>query len=266
MTGEAGRLRLDPPGAWIETRLWPGVGHTVFVLLHEGLGSAQLWRGFPEALANRTDCPVFAYSRLGYGASDPCALPRPLDYMEQEAAGPLAQVLDHARDAAGAEKIILIGHSDGASIAALYAGYSDDPCLAGVVLMAPHFFVEDVSLTSTQAAGAAYRSGDLRDRLARHHAHVDAAFRGWHDAWLDPGFRSWDITGCLTPIKPPILAIQGKNDPYGTETQVRAISEHAKTRTDIHLLEDCRHAPHLEQPEATLRVIAEFAAGLPDFG
>ncbi|MEM9140130.1 MAG: alpha/beta hydrolase [Pseudomonadota bacterium] len=260
MTAIPGRLHLQEPDAWLETLHWPGAAPEALILLHEGLGSARLWRDVPQALAAQTGLPAFAYSRLGYGDSDPCPLPRPLDYMAREAAL-LPQILDHALDQTSARRAILIGHSDGASIAALY-GAKADPRVIGLVLIAPHFFVEDISIRAIQTARDAYENGALRRRLARHHADPDAAFRGWNDAWLDPEFRGWDITACLAQIPVPILAVQGRDDPYGTPAQVHVIADHARTKPQIHLLEACKHARHLDQPEATLALISDFARRL----
>ncbi|HKK29904.1 MAG TPA: alpha/beta fold hydrolase, partial [Alphaproteobacteria bacterium] len=161
------------------------------VLLHEGLGSLGLWRDFPEKLATATGLGVFAYSRAGYGGSDPEPLPWPLDYMEQHA----TKVLPTLLNAIGFRRGLLVGHSDGASIAALYAGTVSDPRVQGLVLMGPHFFVEQICLEAIAEAKQAYETGDLRAKLARHHgANVDNAFYGWNASWLAEGFRGWDIT------------------------------------------------------------------------
>ncbi|UUX50668.1 alpha/beta hydrolase [Nisaea acidiphila] len=235
----------------------PGSGPTL-ILLHEGLGCVALWRGFPEALSTATGCGVFAYSRAGYGASEPCDLPRPLNYMTREAVDVLPEVLA----ASGANEIVLIGHSDGASIAALHCGIVRDPRVRGLVLMAPHFFTEEMGLKSIAEARTAYAETDLRGRLAKYHHNVDAAFRGWNDAWLDPGFESWDIRSCLDRIEVPILCLQGAEDQYGTEAQVRIVADRVEGLVETVLIPDCRHAPHLEAPEITVRKIAGFIAAL----
>ena len=248
-------LFLDAGPARLEARCWgppPGDAATL-VLLHEGLGCVDLWRDFPARLAAATGLGVFAWSRAGYGRSDPCALPRPLDYMEQEAA-----VLPGLLDSAGIGDRILVGHSDGGSIAALAGSH---PSIRGLVLMAPHFRVEDCSITAIAQARADYGQG-LRDRLAKYHQDPDTAFRGWNDSWLDPGFRDWDITACLGRIEAPVLAIQGADDPYGTPWQVEIIPERCSAPVDVHLLPDCGHAPHLEQAERTLDLITGFVRGL----
>ena len=166
----------------------PGTAPTL-VLLHEGLGSVALWRDFPERLAGATGFGVFVYSRAGYGRSDPVDLPRPLDYMTREARFSLPAVLG----AIGFRQGVLVGHSDGASIAAIYAGEHADERVKGLVLMAPHVFTEEPGLASIAEAKRAYETGDLRARLAKYHAHVDSAFLGWNGAWLDPGFKAWTI-------------------------------------------------------------------------
>jgi pimeloyl-ACP methyl ester carboxylesterase len=228
------------------------------VMLHEGLGCVALWRDFPAALAAVTGCGVFAYSRAGYGGSDPVALPRPLDYMQGEARSSLPKVLD----AIGLERGILLGHSDGASIAAIYAGEHNDPRIAGLVLMAPHLFTEAMGLASIAAAREAYETRDLKPKLAKYHAHVDCAFRGWNDAWLDPGFEAWNIEDYVARWRVPALVIQGVDDQYGTLAQVRAIEARSPMPVQSLVLDACRHAPQADQPEATLDAIARFIASL----
>jgi len=228
------------------------------VMLHEGLGCVALWRGFPEKLAEATGFGVFVWSRAGYGQSDPVDLPRPLDYMTREAVDDLPAVLD----AIGFRSGILLGHSDGASIAAIYAGSIEDHRVRGLVLMAPHFFTEDGGLASIAEAKAAYESGDLRSRLAKYHKDVDNAFRGWNDAWLDPGFKSWNIAEAIDYLRIPVLAIQGANDQYGTLAQIEEIETRIYSPVDTVILPDCRHSPFIDQPEKTLAAVAEFCARL----
>src|SRR5882762_2855974 len=163
------------------------------VMLHEGLGSAGLWGDFPEKLQAATSAGIFVYSRAGYGASTPVSLPRPLDYMHVEALEVLPKLLDQI----GFRRGLLVGHSDGASIAAIYAGGVQDHRLRAVVLIAPHFIVEDISVSSIAAIKTAYETTDLRAKLARWHKDVDNAFYGWKGAWLDPKFRDWDISEYL---------------------------------------------------------------------
>ncbi len=251
-------LRIEA-GAALEARCWgpPPDEAPTLVLLHEGLGSAGLWRDFPAGLAEATGWGVLAWSRAGYGASDSCLLPRPLDYMEREA----TEVLPRVLDATDFRRGVLVGHSDGASIAALYAGTVEDFRVRGLVLMAPHFFVEEVSLRSIAAAREAYDAGGLRERLARHHRNPDAAFRGWNDAWLDQGFGDWNITAALDYIRVPVLAMQGEDDEYGTPAQLEAL-DRVPAPVESHLLPGCRHAPHLDRPDETLRLIGDFLARL----
>lgn len=249
---------LNLEGRQLETAWWgpaPADAPTL-VLLHEGLGSVGLWRDTPEHLADVTGCGVFAYSRFGYGRSDSISLPRPMTYMHDEALHVLPRVLD----AAGIRKAILVGHSDGGSIAAIHAGATQDPRLAGLVLIAAHFIVEDPNITAIAEIRQAYGQGELRQRLARHHRDVDAAFYGWNSAWLDPRFRAFDITEYLPRITVPILAMQGADDPYGTEEQLRVLQRHARAPLEIRLIPGARHAPHLEAKQATLATIAGFVA------
>ncbi|MEP0943325.1 MAG: alpha/beta hydrolase [Rhizobiaceae bacterium] len=228
------------------------------VMLHEGLGCVALWRDFPQKLATQTGHGVFVYSRSGYGQSDPCTLPRPLDYMTREAIDVLPRVLDQI----GFQKGILLGHSDGATIAAIHAGMSGDLRIRGIGLIAPHFFTEPEGLASIAAAKASYDSGDLRDKLSKYHADVDCAFRGWNDAWLDPEFRQWNVADAIDYLRIPVLAIQGRDDAYGTLAQIDEIKGRIYSPLDIEILDECGHAPHAEQPEQTRDIVAEFAARL----
>jgi pimeloyl-ACP methyl ester carboxylesterase len=223
-------------------------------MLHEGLGCVALWRDFPANLAETTGWGVFAYSRAGYGVSDPVDLPRPLDYMTQEARSSLPEVLD----ALGFRRGVLLGHSDGASIAAIYAGDRRDGRIEGLVLIAPHVFAEPSGLASIAETKAAFEAGDLRKRLAKYHARVDNAFCGWNAAWLDPNFRSWNIEEFVGRWEVPALLIQGADDRYGTEAQIRAIEARAPTPVVRLILGSCRHSPHFERPQATLDAIAKF--------
>lgn len=240
----------------------PDVAPTV-VLLHEGLGCVALWRDFPARLAAATGCGVFAFSRAGYGGSDPVPLPRPLDYMTREACDGLPAVLDAVLGTVVPRRVVprrvvLVGHSDGATIAAIHAGRVRDPRVAGIVLMAPHFFTEPVGLAAIAAAGAAFRTTDLKQRLGKHHRHPDIAFRGWHDAWLDPGFAAWTVAAVLDSVRVPVLALQGRDDQYGTLAQIEVVRQRVPAPVTVTVLDDCRHAPHLEQPAATLAAVAGF--------
>ena len=225
------------------------------IMLHEGLGSVSTWGEFPAKLSERTGAGVFVYSRAGYGKSSTIALPRPLDYMQREA----GEVMPALLDAIGVRHGILLGHSDGASIAAQYAGSHQDHRVRGLVLLAPHFFVEAEGLDEIRNARTAYETTDLRARLARHHADVDVAFRGWNEAWLDPRFeRAFDITEALAYIRVPILLIQGEADRYGTLAQVRAAEEECYCPVDALVMPGVGHAPHREQLEETMVAVASF--------
>ena len=226
------------------------------VLLHEGLGCVGLWGDFPDKLAEATGCGVFVYSRAGYGESSPVALPRPLTYMHDEA----RDIVQALLDAIGFRRGLLIGHSDGASIAAIYAGTHQDHRIVGLVLMAPHFFTEDMGIAAIVEAKKAYETTDLKARLARWHKDPDNAFYGWNGAWLDPGFRQWDITEPLTYIRVPILIVQGKNDQYGTVRQIEAAERECYCPVEVALLPGVKHSPQREAPEVTLKTISDFVA------
>ena len=228
------------------------------VMLHEGLGSVGLWNDFPEKLQATTGCGVFAYSRAGYGASSPVTLPRPLDYMQREA----CEVLPKLLDAIGFRDGILVGHSDGASIAALYAGGHQDHRLNGVMLIAPHVIVEDISVASIAEIKTAYETTELRTKLARWHKHVDNAFYGWNGAWLDPRFRAWDISDALAYIRVPVAVIQGAADQYGTARQVEIIQNECYCPVEVTMLPGVGHSPHREATDATLKLIADFASAV----
>jgi pimeloyl-ACP methyl ester carboxylesterase len=226
------------------------------VMLHEGLGCVGLWGDFPDRLQQATGCGVFVYSRAGYGKSSPVALPRPLPYMHDEARETLPRLLA----AIGFQRGILLGHSDGASIAAIYAGSQQDHRVGGLVLMAPHFFTEDSGIAAIVEARKAYESGDLRQRLSRWHGDVDNAFKGWNGAWLDPDFRNWDITEFLAYIRVPVLIVQGEHDQYGTVKQIEAAERECYCPVEVALLPGAKHSPQRDQPEATLKAIADFVA------
>jgi len=237
---------------WVGPR--PNAAPTL-VLLHEGLGCVGLWGDFPERLATATGLGVFLYSRAGYGASSTIALPRPINYMDPEAKAVLPRVLQ----AIGFQRGLLIGHSDGASIATIYAGSTEDHRISGLVLIAPHFFAEEMGLVAIAQAKVAFESGDLRQRLARWHQNVDAAFKGWNGAWLDPGFRAWDITDALAYIRVPVAIIQGVDDQYGTQRQIAVAEEQCYCPVEVTLLDGVQHAPQHESPDRVAQVIAEFA-------
>ena len=223
------------------------------VFLHEGLGSAALWKRFPEAVAGATGCSALVYSRYGYGKSDPLAEPRTPEYMHHEA----LEVLPELLDALSIRAPVLIGHSDGASIALIYAGAGKHP-LRGVVAMAPHVFVEDLSIASIAQAKVAFETTDLAARLGRYHDDVVSAFRGWNDIWLHPDFRRWNIESYLSGIQCPVLLLQGEDDQYGTTAQVETIARQVAGSVQTVKLAACGHSPHVDQKEATLRAIVEF--------
>jgi pimeloyl-ACP methyl ester carboxylesterase len=232
----------------------PPSGAPTLVLLHEGLGSTRLWRDFPAQLAESTGLGVFVYSRAGYGASDPTTLPRPLDYMTREA----TEVLPLVLDAIGFTQGMLIGHSDGASIAAIHAGVVNDPRVLGIALMAPHFFTEPIALAAIGDAKHAYENSDLKLRLAKHHKNPDNAFYGWNDSWLHEDFKLWDVSFVLESLQVPVFAIQGLQDQYGTVAQIDIIEEKCETTVKKLLLDSCRHSPFLDCPSEVLLAITEF--------
>jgi pimeloyl-ACP methyl ester carboxylesterase len=223
------------------------------VLLHEGLGSVALWKDFPARLVERTGFPAVLYSRYGYGHSDPLQAPRSVDYMHREALETLPELLAKL----AIRNPILIGHSDGASIAVIYAGAHAGPLL-GAVLMAPHVFVEDITVASIAQAKARFETTDLASRLARYHQDPAASFRGWSDIWLHPAFRSWNIEQYLPHIAVPLLLLQGSDDQYGTRAQIEAILRQLSSPVESILLERCTHSPHVDQADATLDAIAGF--------
>ena len=246
-------------GRRLETKYVAGdSGAPVLVFLHEGLGSIGLWYDVPGELARLTGCSVLVYSRYGNGFSEPLCEPREVSYMHDEARIALPALLEYFSIA----QAILVGHSDGASIA-LIAAAEDRGRIRGVVAEAPHAFVEDLSVESIAAAKSAYESGDLRKRLARHHQDPDRTFYGWNDVWLKPEFRAWDIRPLLAGIRAPLLIVQGAGDEYGTLAQVSAIRDSASgARVDSLVLDRCGHAPHRDRPDLTLLAIAAFTAGV----
>lgn len=226
------------------------------VLLHEGLGCVALWGDFPDKLQQATGCGVFVYSRAGYGQSSPVHLPRPLTYMHDESRETLPELLD----AIGFRRGVLVGHSDGASIAAIYSGTHQDHRVGAIVLIAPHFFTEDSGIAAISEAKKTYETSDLRQRLAKWHANVENAFTGWSGAWLDPDFRRWNITEQLAYIRVPILIVQGEGDQYGTVKQIETAERECYCPVEVALLPGAKHSPQREAGEATLNAIADFVA------
>ena len=231
----------------------PAAAPTI-VLLHEGLGSMEVWGSFAGELAGATGAGVFSYSRAGYGRSSPSKLPRPVSFMHDEARDVLPRVLA----AIGFRRGLLLGHSDGASIAAIYAGTVQDHRVRGLILIAPHFITEDMGIAEIARAKAAFEAGPLRAKLARMHADPDSAFRNWCEPWLDPAFRKFDLSDALAHIRVPMLIVQGEDDQYGTVRQIEVAREECYCPVEVALLPDTRHAPHREAPEATLQAVAGF--------
>jgi pimeloyl-ACP methyl ester carboxylesterase len=225
------------------------------VVLHEGLGCVGLWDDFPDRLAQATGAGVFVYSRAGYGRSSPAALPRTVRFMHEEA----CEVLPRVLQAIGFRRGLLVGHSDGASIAAIYAGSIQDHRVRGLALMAPHFFTEAMGLAEIERVRADYANGVLRGKLARWHENVDSAFYSWNGPWLDPDFRKWDITEELAYIRVPMLIVQGEDDRYGTVAQIAAAERECYCPVEVALLPGVGHSPYREAPDATLAAIAGFA-------
>ncbi len=232
----------------------PDVAPTL-VLLHEGLGHAGIWGSFADELAAATGAGVFAYSRAGYGFSSPSVLPRTANFMHEEA----LEVLPRLLDAIGFRRGLLVGHSDGGSIAAIYAGSIQDHRVRGLALIAPHFFIEDISIAEVVRMKAAFERGSLRAQLAPSHANVDMAFDNWCGPWSLPEFRKWDITEALGYIRVPILIVQGEDDRCGTVRQIAVAREECYCPVEVALLPNTRHVPYRESPQATLEAIAGFA-------
>jgi pimeloyl-ACP methyl ester carboxylesterase len=226
------------------------------VMLHEGLGCVGMWGDFPDRLQAATGLGVFVYSREGYGQSSPAKLPRPLNFMHTEAQDTLPKILE----AIGFQHGLLVGHSDGASIAAIYGGSHQDHRVSGIVLIAPHFIVEDVTISSIAEMRKAYDTTELRARLARWHADVDATVHGWSDVWLKGDFRKWDLSEFLAYIRVPVLIVQGEGDQYGTVRQIEIAQEECTCPVEVALLPGAKHVPQREAPEATMKAVTGFIA------
>ncbi len=224
----------------------------VLVFLHEGLGSLAMWKDFPARLCERLGLRGLVFSRYGYGRSTPKPPDErwPVGFMHAQA----HELLPMLFDALGIRRPWLFGHSDGGSIALLHAARFD---VAGLVVVAPHLFVEDVSIASIKKARDSYETTDLKQRLARYHDDPDSAFRGWNDIWLDPAFRQWNIEAELATITAPVLAVQGSDDEYGTLAQIEGIAR-ALPKTRLCVIPECGHSPHRDQPEVLMRHVADF--------
>ncbi|MFN0026923.1 MAG: alpha/beta fold hydrolase [Acidimicrobiales bacterium] len=265
-------LRVQVDGAALECRLLPEGGphpglradRQPLVFLHEGLGSLTQWRSFPEQLCRRSGRAGLAFARAGHGRSQPSP-PRPAShdsrtarYLHHQAMVVLPEILVRF----GVPDAVLVGHSDGASIALIHAA-QPAATVSGLVLLAPHVMVEDCTVAGIATAGHSYHNTDLPHRLARHHDHPDQLFRFWHDTWLSADFRHWDIRDQLGSLARPTLLIQGLDDQYGTLAQLDAIEAAVTGPTTRVELAQCGHSPHLDQPDATLDACTACLASLP---
>lgn len=228
------------------------------VFLHEGLGSIRQWRDFPAKVVEATGCRALVYDRYGYGQSDVLQEPRrSMRFMHDEALAFLPQL----RTALRIDNPILVGHSDGASIALIHAGAGH--AVRGVAVMAPHVFIEPICLASIAAAKETFETTDLPDRLGRYHRDARRTFYGWADVWTEESFRSWDIReDYLRNIRCPVLAIQGREDEYGTMAQLDEIARTVGGPCELLKLPDCGHTPFRDQPEKTLEAVARFIEAL----
>ncbi len=253
-------LSIDIGGRAIEYRMIPGPvsGRAPLVFLHEGLGCAALWRDFPDKVARELGASALVYSRFGYGQSAGLMAQRTPRYLHEEALDVLPSLLDKLQIA----RPLLIGHSDGASIALIHAASSGRP-VAGIVLMAPHIMVEQIAIEGIARTAETYERGPLRERLARYHAHVDDAFHGWADTWRDPAFRDWSLEPEARALSIPALLIQGVDDEYGTLAQIDRIAELTQGPVERLALEACGHSPHRDKEAIVIAAISAFAARLP---
>lgn len=222
------------------------------ILLHEGLGSVSMWKDFPRSLADITGAEVIVYSRAGYGKSGPVKLPRDVRYMHHEGLVVLPELIQSLK----LSRPLLLGHSDGASIALICAGGTDVE-LCGLIVMAPHIFVEQITVDSIAEARQVWETTQLRQLLGKYHNDAEAAFMGWNDIWLSEDFINWNIEAYLPPIKVPILAIQGENDEYGSMVQIEDIAR-LSPQTVLLKLSQCRHSPHKDQPDIVLQAVNRF--------
>lgn len=250
-----GRLALDDRHHLYYERLEGDGKRPCLVFLHEGLGSVAQWRDFPERLCQRTRCPGLVYDRIGHGQSSPLIHPRTSDYLHQAATDELAKVI---ASLIPGQRFILVGHSDGGSIGLIF-GATRPSHLLGIVTVAAHAFVEQVSLDGIAQAQEAFTHGKLKKGLARHHGDkTETLFKAWADTWTSPEFRSWSIAELLPSIEVPLLVLQGRDDRYGSASQVDTIVNQSSGPATPLILEDCGHAPHLEFPELTLDLMSCF--------
>jgi pimeloyl-ACP methyl ester carboxylesterase len=236
---------------------WIEGGEPTLVFLHEGLGSIRQWRDFPARLARASGCRALLYNRYGYGDSDVLAEPRVgVRFMHDEALLALPELLAGL----GIQTPVLVGHSDGASIALIHAGAGHP--VRGLALLAPHVFVEDICVRSIEQARRTFETGDLRERLGKYHRDPARTFHLWNDVWLDPAFRRWNIEEYLPGVRAPVLAIQGEDDEYGTMAQLDAIARQVQGPCELLKLARCGHSPQRDQPEATLAALVRFVGAL----
>jgi pimeloyl-ACP methyl ester carboxylesterase len=251
------RSEVIVDGKRLETLCFPALSDKpTIVMLHEGLGSISLWKDFPEQIARATRCGVLAYSRYGHGKSERLREKHKPDFMHHQGKVVLPALLEEL----GINQPILLGHSDGGSISIIYAATAP-ASLRALILEAPHVFVEDLTVGSIAKIRGTYRTTNLPQKLGRHHDHVDEAFWGWNDIWLDSAFRDWNIEDCLDAIRCPMLVIQGEQDEYGTLEQVAAIQRRVPQAQAL-ILQNCGHSPHRDQPAATLKAISGFVGKL----
>lgn len=229
------------------------------IFLHEGLGCTRMWKNFPENLSRNTGCPALVFSRFGYGRSDPCPLPWKINFMHKEALRILPDIIKKA----GIKNYILVGHSDGGSIGIIFSGSTHEKGLyakglKGLITLAAHVFCEQKTVKSIRQAKIHYGQQNLKQRLEKYHGeNTENAFRGWNNVWLAPHFINWNIEKYLSRIDIPMLAIQGKDDQYGTIKQIESIKHHVK-HVKPYLVDDCGHSPHIEQQKIVLNVMARF--------
>ena len=231
------------------------IGNPTLVFLHEGLGCVSMWKDFPDRLAKETGLAALIYSRRGYGGSDKFSLPRQLDYMHEEGIDVLPALLRTEQ----VNRAILIGHSDGGSISLIYAGSKFASKLDALIMIAPHVFVEKISVESIKKIQKDFKLGDLRERLARYHMdNLDSVFWGWSNIWVSPSFRKWNIEEYLPQINVPTIVIQGDKDQFGSLSQVNSIIEKTKLEVKYKIIKNCGHSPHLENSGEVLGVLSDF--------